>query len=164
MTLSDEEVVEMIRRVANRIDDMRLYYELKRLRFRAHTRTRQYVKVCIAITKLRLPITAVLVCAVIGSSPKATVEVLHNLGDKGLLDFDPSSKKKWYVWRPSSLLLELADRCLPVHINIYNAEGHLVGFAEKVGTNYHIYDLKGKHICTVPSDTPLKQIIDMLGG
>jgi len=163
MALSDKDVVEMIRRVAERIDDTRLHYELKRLKFRAHTRTRQYVKVCIAITKLRLPITAALVSAVIGSSPKATMEVLHNLGDKGLLDFD-RTPTKWYVWKPSSLLLELTDRCLTVHINIYDTEGRLIGFAEKIGNEYQVYDLKGERICTVPSDTPIKQIVELLGG
>jgi len=111
MALSDKEVVRLVREIASQIDDVRLHYELKRMRIRTLARTREYIKAVMALAHLRLPITAELVAAVAGGKPSPTVTILHNLGDKGLLLF-VRARRKTYRWIPTDLLKRLLVLCL----------------------------------------------------
>jgi len=112
MALSDKEVVELIRRVMDAVDDTRLHFELRRIRFRATRRTREYVKACMALVRLNLPITTSLVAAAVFSTESTVIQTLHTLGDKDLLVFWPT-KRAHYMWKPSEKLIELMKICLP---------------------------------------------------
>ena len=118
MALSDEEVVSLIRRMMQQIDDVRLLFELRKLNLRIKSRTLEYIKACIAISSLQLPITADLVATTIGSTQRTTMLVLHGLGDKGLLRFIPV-RRKFYCWRPSQQLVDIMEVCLREGNNVH---------------------------------------------
>lgn len=89
-------------RELQKIDDTKLYFECKKLSMKLTFRkeTLQYIKCCVALHNLGLPITAPFVADVMGKKSKiAVLQVLHSLGDKNVLALKRSGRhlQMWVV-------------------------------------------------------------------
>ena len=83
-TISPEELRKLVLQEMSKIDDTRLYYELRAKKVRRMLDLTT-LKCCIALHRLGLPITVGLVSYILGQHESSVRTKLHVLGDKHLL-------------------------------------------------------------------------------
>ena len=109
-TVKEDDLLKLINEEIAKIDEVRLYYELKvrRLHYLSKPHQKRYLKVVIALAKLKLPITANMIQAVLGQEIPTILYPLHNLGDKHLLVLKRQDGKS-FEWIPSDLLSKIIN-------------------------------------------------------
>lgn len=102
LTLND--VKQLVLKEILKLDENRIYYELRKISHKLIIRpqTKEYVKACVALTNLGLPIKTEMVCLVLDKNSESVRHSLHNLGDKHILVFKRTKRRnlEWII-RPS---------------------------------------------------------------
>ena len=109
--LTVEDVMRLVNAEIAKIDDVKLFYELKKRRCKHfYPRTSQYLKIIIALARLNLPIDTWMVRAFSQTSDNRVLGALHILGDKHLLVLKRVDKVR-YTWVASDLLRQIMECC-----------------------------------------------------
>lgn len=86
MSLNQDEALQLIREHAEKVDNGRVYYCLRKMNFKPLWRKAvENMKVCVALHELKLPITVELFAVVIQANRQNALSMLHILGDKKAL-------------------------------------------------------------------------------
>jgi len=104
---SVDEVLELIREAAEKVDDVKIYYALKQMRLKhVVPSTVNFLKFLVAISELGLPITSGLVSHVCNINLNETLRRLHTLGDRHVLILKRQTQKR-YEWILTPLFKKL---------------------------------------------------------
>lgn len=105
--LSVQDVLMRVHLKIKEIDEVRLYYELRKKQIKFISRSTKMLKIVIALTTLGFPITSTLVKAVGNYSQVShCIGALHGLGDKHLLVLKRKVGKQ-YHWMASPILQDI---------------------------------------------------------
>lgn len=106
--LSFEQIKELVFHEIQKIDDVKLYFTCKELHLRLtrHPATRQYIKICVALANLGLPITPTFLNALLGKTTSTIYIMLHSLGDKHILTLKRRDSDYNYEYVVSPWFLE----------------------------------------------------------
>jgi hypothetical protein len=86
LELRDVDVVNLIRKLAEKVETHEVYYNLRLMRLKyIHPSTVEYVKLCIAMESMGLTITVSLMTALTGKNSRTILQILHRLGDNNIL-------------------------------------------------------------------------------
>ena len=88
--VTQDELIFLVKEYLKKIPEQTVYYPLRLWGLkRIKKQTVQIVRACIALDDMKLPITANLVCAILGrqhsNATSSMVVNLHGLGDKGVI-------------------------------------------------------------------------------
>jgi len=109
--LTVNDVLRLVHEEMDKIDEVRLFYELKKRKLKYVKLQQRILKVVIALAKMRLPITSCMVNAVFNyDRVNKVIPSLHNLGDKHLLVLKRVIGRH-YEWIPSPMLNQIIN-CL----------------------------------------------------
>jgi hypothetical protein len=95
--VTEEEVIQLVRREMTKISRVRLVYTLRDSNLRVFTRSLDYILCVVALANLGLPINSYTVSTTLKLDPSSAINVLHGLGDKGILTLKRKNEKK-YQW------------------------------------------------------------------
>ena len=108
MSMSVEEVLQMVRDLAERIDPQLLFLALRKKGFRhLKKRTIEVLRYCIALDRLGIPINPFIMSALTNRSVQPLRIQLHTLGDKNLLVL--CRKKGPQQWVLSKIFREVIE-------------------------------------------------------
>ena len=102
MSMTDEEAFELIRNRVKEIDNTRVYFCLRTMKVKPiSTKIVENMKICIAITEMKLPITLRLFSYLRGYkiTHQTLLGTLHTLGDKKVITLVRGDFKDWYTCR-----------------------------------------------------------------
>jgi hypothetical protein len=105
-SLTMDEIFKLVHGEMEKIDDVKLFYELRKRQLKYFYHQRIYLKVVIALTKLHLPITSSMLSFIMSKRSSLNIPSLHCLGDKHLLILKRVIGRH-YEWIASPLLLDL---------------------------------------------------------
>jgi len=112
---TEEDILQLVRGVMDRIDDVKLYYEIRNLNRKYYLKMgyhdRSTLKGIIALSILGLPITTFTLGSVVDRGLSSVLNTLHALGDKGLLEIETLGKK-YYRWHTTPIFDEFAVNVL----------------------------------------------------
>jgi len=99
--LTEKDLKDLVLKEIGKLNDVKIYYECKRISTYL-SRSTKYVKVCIALTNLGLPINAYTVSFIVNRGISTVISSLHSLGDKNILLLK-RNRNKYFEWiiRPS---------------------------------------------------------------
>lgn len=80
-----EEIREEIRKNFDKIDDVKLFYELKKQKFIRGRKELRSIKTVMSLAKMGLPITSETYAWAAGISAASALSNLHSMGDKKML-------------------------------------------------------------------------------
>jgi len=117
--LTTEDVLALVHEKAREVDEVRVYYALRKMKLRFLTsEVVDVVKYAVTLTELGLPITAPLMTTLLRKVHVSVLAQLHSLGDKHVLVLKRSDVGKRYEWVFSPVFHQ-----------------HYYGSAEKEGSN-----------------------------
>lgn len=109
--LTVEDVMRLVNAEIAKINDVKLFYELKKRQCRyIYVRRSQYLKIVIALARLNLPIDTWMVQKFSKTTDENVLQALHILGDKHLLVLKRVSTVR-YEWVASDLLRQIMECC-----------------------------------------------------
>ena len=101
-----EDVLALVHEKAKEVDDVRVYYALRKMKLRYLTpATVKVVKYAVALTELGLPITASLMTSLLKKVLESVMSQLHGLGDKHVLLFKRRGSGR-YEWTLSPAFMK----------------------------------------------------------
>lgn len=107
-SLKMDDVFKLVHGEMEKVDDVRLFYELRRKQLKFFQKQTTHIKLLIVLTKLHLPITSAMVRFLLNKSSSHNIDSLHSLGDKHLLILKRVIGRR-YEWMASPLLLDLME-------------------------------------------------------
>lgn len=100
MSVTANEFIYELKRRADRIDNTRVYFVLRKMRLRpVRVHTVELVKLCIAINEAGLPITNTLMSSITNKTECNSNVTLHILGDRKILTIlrDDKYMNRWII-------------------------------------------------------------------
>jgi hypothetical protein len=97
--LTVEDVLAMVEEKAKEVDEIKVYYSLRKMRLRhLKSATVKAVKYAVALTELGLPITTSIMTPLLKKVDVSVLTQLHNLGDRHILVLKRSELGGCYEW------------------------------------------------------------------